>query len=551
MSMLRGLCLAGTLCLTATGCGQRKEADAVPSSGTQDTLLPAPPPRVTPEAPVPPPAPPAPAPAPPPIAETPPPPPAPETPEAPKPPPEPEYAHEWFVSPSGNDSASGTRAAPLRTITKALSVVGPGEIIRVQAGTYAEHVLIDATVAAGTAAAPIILKGEGKPRIVPVSGPWAMVQVQRPYWTVEGFEIDGKGQRQVAVAFTGDTTGSVLARSELHHGALGSGVSTDGNARGVTIEGNHIHDFSRGSDDSHGVVITPTSRDITVRGNDIHDNSGDSVQCLGPEGFSDDTPARGVLVEDNHLHDNRENAVDIKTCHDVTVRGNRMHGFRNSSSSRGEAVVVHYSAKNVVVEDNDISDAALGIAVGGNRVGPPPNTVVVRRNRIHGLKLPEGSGVRIENGTDVRVLNNTITGTDGFALVVGHGTGGSSTNVTVRNNLFATRAGISLGSQAPGLALESNLYTQGARFATGSFFVPALDWVGQTLAAWKQSGRDASSRESDAALADADSLTPGPVAVDQGMDVGLPYCGAAPDIGAVESGCPSPTPASVVADVTE
>ncbi|MFP2910316.1 nitrous oxide reductase family maturation protein NosD [Pyxidicoccus sp. 3LFB2] len=456
-------------------------------------------------------------------------------------PPPPRYSREWFVSPSGSDTAQGTRQKPLRTISKALTLVGPGEIVRVQAGTYAEKLELDTHVKAGTAAAPITLRGEGNPKLVPTSSGWFMVRVQRPHWRIEGFELDVRGQRQVAVTFSGDTEGTVLAGNHLHHGAFGSGISTDSGAHGVTIENNHIHHFARGSDDSHGVVIAPTSRDITVRGNDIHDNSGDSVQCLGPEGYSNNAPARGVLIEDNRMYNNRENAVDIKTCHDVTVRGNRMHGFAKSSTSRGEALVVHYSAKNVIVEDNDISNASLGVAVGGNRVGAPPTNVSVRRNRIHGLKTPEGSAIRIENGADVRVLHNTISGTNGFALVLGHGTGGDSTNVAVRNNLIATRNAVNLGPHAPGLRMESNVYLPGAGFATGSFFIPAVTWVGGTLATWQAAGRDVGSKESASALADATDFTPGTGAVDQGMDLGLPYCGTAPDIGAVESDCPAPT----------
>jgi nitrous oxidase accessory protein NosD len=536
MSMLRSLCLTGLMSVGGLACNG-SNTEPAPASGAID--LPsrpetppfAPPDAPTPETPVaeqPTPAPvPTPRPAPPPTEEP--------------PPPAPKYAREWFVSPAGSDTASGTRDKPLRTISKALTLVGPGEIVRVQKGTYAEKLELDESVKAGTAAAPITLRGEGRPRLVPTSSGWFMVRVQRPHWRIEGFELDVRSQRQIAVTFAGDTEGSVLARNELHHGAFGSGISTDQGARGVTIEDNHIHHFARGSDDSHGVVIAPTSRDITVRGNDIHDNSGDSVQCLGPEGFSNASPARGVLIERNQMYDNRENAVDIKTCHDVTVRGNRMHGFAKSSTSRGEALVVHYSAKNIIVEDNDISDAALGVAVGGNRVNAPPTNVSVRRNRIHGLRTPEGSGIRIENGIDVRVLHNTITGTNGFALVIGHGTGGASSNVAVRNNLIATRNAVNLGPHAPGLKMESNLYLPGAGFSTGDFFIPAESWVGDTLATWREAGRDVDSQESASALADAAELTPGPGAVDRGMDLGLPYCGTAPDVGAVEADCPAPS----------
>ncbi|MFP2957676.1 nitrous oxide reductase family maturation protein NosD [Myxococcus sp. 1LA] len=549
MSRLRSLCLLGLVSVGGVACSNGAQA---PAPASDSSPLPSYPGSRQPSAPN------VPTPAPQndddgvsghdndsddaPVAEQPPPAPTPE----PQPPPEPPaYAREWHVSPSGNDSANGSREKPLRTISKALTLVGPGEIIRVQKGTYTEKLIIDASTKAGTAGAPITLRGEDLPKIVPTNSGWFMAHVQRPHWRIEGFEFDVRGQRQVAVTFSGNTAGTVLAGNELHHGAFGSGISTDNGANGLTIEDNHIHHFARGNDDSHGVVIAPTSVDITVRGNDIHDNSGDSVQCLGPEGFSNNTPARGVLIEDNDMYDNRENAVDLKTCHDVVVRGNRMYGFEKSTSSRGEAVVVHYSARNVVIEDNDISDSSLGIAVGGNRVGAPPTNVSIRRNRIHDLKTPEGSGIRIENGSDVRVLHNTVVGTDGFAFVVGHGTGGPSTNVAVRNNLFATRNAVSMGLSAPGLGMASNLYLSGAAFNTGIFVTPQSDWLGSTLATWLSSGVELDSNESGEPLVDLGTLMPGERAVDGGMDLGLPYCGAAPDIGAVESDCPEATTAAL------
>ncbi|WP_426753412.1 right-handed parallel beta-helix repeat-containing protein [Myxococcus sp. Y35] len=543
MSSLRSLCLLGLVSVGGVACSRGAEE---PAPASDASPLPSYPGSRQPSAPT------TPAPEPqddddvnshddedPPVAEQPPP--------EPESPPPPAYVREWYVSPSGDDSASGSRDRPLRTISKALTLVGPGEIIRVQKGTYAEKLVIGASTRAGTADAPITLLGEGLPKVVPTSGGWFMAHVQRPHWRIEGFEFDVQGQRQVAVTFSGNTEGTVLAGNELHHGAFGSGISTDAGAKGITIEGNHIHHFARGNDDSHGVVIAPTSVNITVRGNDIHDNSGDSVQCLGPEGFSDNTPARGVLIEDNEMYDNRENAVDLKTCHDVVVRGNRMYGFTRSTSSRGEAVVVHYSAKNVVIEENDIFDASIGIAVGGNRVGAPPTNVSIRRNRIHDLKTPEGSGIRIENGHDVRVLHNTVVGTDGFAFVVGHGTGGASTHVAVRNNVFATRNAVSMGLSAPGLRMESNLYLTGAAFNSGIFVAPQSDWVGGTLANWLSDGVELGSGESGEPLVDLDALLPGEAAVDRGMDLGLPYCGAAPDIGAVESDCPE----AATAELTE
>ncbi len=444
----------------------------------------------------------------------------------------PAFVREWVVSPTGSDTAEGNAAQPFRTIGKAVSVAGPGELIRVLAGTYAERIDLGPGVKAGTAEAKITLQGEGKPRIIPGAGSGAIIQVRRPNWIIDGFELDLRGAQNFAVSFQGDVKGSVLANSELHHGTSGGAVTTYGNATGAIIENNHIHSFVKrtGDQDSHGVVVQPTSRDITVRNNDIHDNSGDSVQCLGPEGFSTLPPAKGLVVENNHFYANRENAIDIKTCHDVVIRNNRMHRFKPSATAKGDALVVHYSARNVLIENNEVYDSGKGISVGGNREGPMPTGVIIRRNRVHDITSQgggEGSGIRLENSEGTVVVNNTITRVSTAALVLGHGTGGPTQNVRVENNIIDAAVAVSLGSQRPGMKMGFNLYPTTAQFKTGSGVV-GVD-------AFKEATGDVTSVAADPRL--SPELKPEGPAVDKGTNVGLPFCGSGPDIGAVETGC--------------
>lgn len=440
-------------------------------------------------------------------------------------------AHDWVVSPNGDDGAQGTEAAPLRTIAMAVSKAGPGDRVRVLAGTYAERVVLGDNTRAGTADAKITLQGEGRPRLTPGSGSGAAVQVRRPNWVIDGFDIDVDGQPIFGVTFEGDVQGTVLANSELHNGTGGAGVTLFNNAKGPTIENNNIHDFVRttGNKDSHGIVMQPASYDLTVRNNDIHDVSGDSVQCLGPEGFSDLPPATGLLVENNHLFGNRENAVDIKTCHDVIIRNNRMHRFQQSDTAKGEALVIHYSANNVLVEDNELYDASKGISVGGNHEGPVPQSVVVRRNRVHDITDAgggEGTGIRLENSKGTVVVNNTITRAKA-GIILGHGTGGPTETLRVENNIVDAPVSVDVGGQAPGLHMSNNLYPAGAQFKHND--------QPQALDAFKAATGDTTSNGGDVTV--SDTFAPSPAAQDKGLDEGQPYCGAAPDIGAVELGC--------------
>ena len=64
-------------------------------------------------------------------------------------------AANWYVATNGSDSAAGTLAAPLRTITKAFSKAGIGDTIQVRGGTYREAVALVGK--SGSAGSPITL----------------------------------------------------------------------------------------------------------------------------------------------------------------------------------------------------------------------------------------------------------------------------------------------------------------------------------------------------------------------------------------------------------
>jgi hydroxymethylpyrimidine/phosphomethylpyrimidine kinase len=48
------------------------------------------------------------------------------------------------------------------------------------------------------------------------------------------------------------------------------------------------------------------------------------------------------------------------------------------------------SARDVLLEDNDIFNVGKAIAIGGNHEGPVPKRVLVRRNRIRNVKKASG-----------------------------------------------------------------------------------------------------------------------------------------------------------------
>ncbi|WP_224241325.1 right-handed parallel beta-helix repeat-containing protein [Hyalangium gracile] len=145
-----------------------------------------------------------------------------------------------------------------------------------------------------------------------------------------------------------------------------------------------------------------------------------------------------------------------------------MSDFRKSATSSGEAVVVHLSAQEVRIEDNDISKAGKGIAVGGVTHGANPTEIVVKGNRIRDISTAggsDGAGIRVENANQVQLEGNTIEDTQGYGMMLGLGTNGApSRDLLVRNNVIRTEKLIRLGRQRPGLRMEANRYEAGGLF---------------------------------------------------------------------------------------
>lgn len=206
--------------------------------------------------------------------------------------------------------------------------------------------------------------------------------------------------------------------------------------------------------------------------------------------------------------------------------------FTACGRNGGTAVVIHMSPKNLLVENNLIENVGKGIALGGNRQGGPmPQGVVIRKNRIRNVSTARGpgEGMRIENADRPIIANNTVLNAAVTSIVIGGGTGGPTDGLTLQNNILGGALPLKIGSSAPSFVSRSNLFEDGARIQLPSSTVEASSWVG--------TGADAASRQAPAPLA-LTTWAPASTAVNAGQQlVGVTFCGAAPDIGAVETGC--------------
>jgi hypothetical protein len=163
--------------------------------------------------------------------------------------------------------------------------------------------------------------------------------------------------------------------------------------------GGSIHGFGdnrqlAAEQDFHGIKTVGVS-DIWIIDAEIYDNSGDSVQV----GDASRGSASRIYISGGYMHHNRENGVDIKDSLGVVVSGVLMEGFRPTSSSPGEAIILHDAARDARILDNNLNDTTLGIVSSGE------SGHIIDGNTIEALEV----GIQLRNTRDITVKNNVIS----------------------------------------------------------------------------------------------------------------------------------------------
>jgi hypothetical protein len=508
------------------------------------------------------------------------------------------------VALTGSDSNAGTTlTAAWRTPAKAVATLIAGQTACVHAGTYDVSSL--APSHSGTATAPIGLvaaAGETRPVLrAATDGSLLEFGPRDAYWVVRGLDLNKNAHDGAAVQVLGNVASATdPSAGPAHHIALRDNLIRDGKAGAavlirhaatdVLVSGNEIsghHRWVSGSTvafsrinttylraDANAVNLEGTATGqvarIEVRGNNLHDNGGDGLQCLGVNddaGASSHDPADLDAV-DNRVHHNAEDGLDIKSCQRVSIRGsrspaltgsaaeNKIFSFRPTDESAdlpgnhsgGGAIVIHYFARQVLVENTRIWDSCRGLSIGRDDKNGVQD-VVVRRNLIFGFASGTncpGIGLNLILAQRVDIYHNTVTGVPGTALRLAADNGGawSSNDIDVFDNIIETTGtGVWIDLYRPRLAgFESNRNLYWAPDGSATHF--HLDFNAVSLTDWRSNtGQDAASRHGEPrwidqpAANDYYTLATSPARDAALTTPGENYCGIAPDLGFRESGC--------------
>jgi hypothetical protein len=416
-------------------------------------------------------------------------------------------AKSYFVATSGQDANDGTSAgAPLKTIPAAIVKAAPGDTIYIRAGTH----LYDSTISlskSGTASALICLfayPGE-KPVLDFSAQPYASSNrafyVSGSYWHLKGLEICNAGDNGIKV----EGNYNIIERCVLHHNGdggiqLGFGhqtVNPDGTLccynQIINCDSYRNFDFdSKGGDADGFACKMHNGKGNVFRGCRAWENSDD-----GWDLFETDWP------------------VEIVNC----------WTWHNGDQTLFDSV---YQAK-MGVKMSSFSGNGNGFKLGGDGSGGNSTGTHIVHNCV-AFESNYGSKKGFDQNSHKGgvIVHNCLSFNNGYNYMFEQDPNSGCVN-EFKNDVSLTHTGAMEYEFSAGTLQSSNSWN-----LTG-IIANAADFKSLDVALAK------APRQGNGDLPDNDfaKLVSGSDLIDKGVDVGLPFTGVAPDLGAYEFGAAS------------
>ncbi len=323
----------------------------------------------------------------------------------------------------------------------------------------------------------------------------------------------------------------------------GSGIRVLGSGSHIEIRDNRIHEI-RGQH-AMGITVyatraTPIS-DLVIDGNEIFDCEPATSEALTLNGNVD-----GFAVTNNVVRDVNNIGIDFiggetdiqpdptKVVRNGVCRGNRVERARSSYGGGFAGGIYVDGARDIVIENNVVTESDLGIEIGAENPGQVTTGIVVRSNVVYrndkaGIVFG-GFAAGVGRVRESEFRNNTTFEND----TLGEGFGElwiqyAEDNV-VRNNLFvATAANLLLASYGGNASndLDHNVW-----WAPGGAGAGVFVWNGDVstgFAAYRAAtGQDAASAFADPLLVDPANGDFHVAATSLAVNAGDPATGVAP-----------------------
>lgn len=386
----------------------------------------------------------------------------------------------WYVSTAGSDSYSGTLQSPFKTIEKAVSMVQPGQTIYIRDGTYNLTATIGISKSGTENAVISMLAYPGERPVLDFSaqaldGANRGIRLTGSYWLIKGINITGAGDN-------------------------GMKIETGHNN---TIENCY---FYRNRDS--GLQIDNGAADNRILNCDSYFNA-DPPDYGDADGFA---PKMNV-GSGNYFYGCRA----WRNCDDG------WDGYLRDTDDQSTTIENCWSFENGYFEDG--SDAGVNANGNGFKMGGSDDKTLKHNFTLKNCLAfkNKAKGFDQNNNKGSMTLYNCT------------GNGNLVDDYRITQALAEGKALIIKNCAAPGTASIGSFAQQEKNSWLSPFVVTADDFISLDPA-----GTDGP-RKTDGSLPDINymHLAAGSDLIDAGVNVGLPYYGAAPDLGCFERGLTS------------
>ena len=351
----------------------------------------------------------------------------------------------YYVSPTGNDTNSGSMASPWKTIQYGVDNISAGDVLNIMAGTYAGK--IDINVSGGAGQVITIQNKPGDQVFIDGSGlpnyEYLFMINGHNYITISGLKFQNYQKLDaIGIEIINSSHISILnnefSNIDYSSTAVGQVPNSSQNSQPIIVFGRD--------------AVTPMT-DLKISGNTIHDCETGFSECISVNGNID-----GFEVDNNLIYDNTNIPIvaighegecpdpQFDQARNGTIHDNIIHDNPGAYAAAGGIYID--GAKNVIIENNTSYNNNYGIEVGCENNGNAPNdpsasNITVRNNLLYnntntgisvgGYNYPTSGKV-----TDTNITNNTCFNNDTGNTYSGEVVVSYVENVHFENNIFFT-----------------------------------------------------------------------------------------------------------------
>ncbi|MEO6612739.1 MAG: hypothetical protein ABIT05_08675 [Chitinophagaceae bacterium] len=299
-------------------------------------------------------------------------------------------ANDVYTTAVGNNANTGTRAAPVATLTQALVLAQTGDTIVVDAGVYAERVLVNKSVYfkgaySGSNPGSSLNRGVSETIMLPSAenNLLEIVTVQSPNVTFDGFLFDGDNP---------SITGSITLNGVDVNAGMGifnGNLQTDN----LVVKNNILKNFFR-----YGVFVQKTTTPV-LNGVNVTRNHIDNVPSRTPrDGRAVSFFNRAYGAVTNNLMTRVNTGVlvanmDMGSTDSLLIESNVIEAY---------TVGVSINSSNNLTSSIRINNNQISVANLSTWTAPGSTTV----NTVNGISVTGVTTTKI-----ISLNNNTITGT--------------------------------------------------------------------------------------------------------------------------------------------